>query len=256
MRARYYHPGIRRFLNADPIRFDGGMNWFAYANGDPVMNMDPSGLQALESRRYVGIDGWFPHSSVFVSVPRRDLATGRFSTSYYQIDYGPTVPFSQAIENNRQVMEDIDFGLEFVGRSIGYGLMLTANGVTMVAHANIMTSTGGSTLGEVYMTRLASHVWAEKIQGGKFQEIESTASENWSLVNNVAAHIASGGSTNLLYNFALNNSNQFARRAAVNGMQTPPSMNSVYLPYTNIDVNPFPAWVTGANVKVSNSKRH
>jgi hypothetical protein len=43
MRARYYHPGIRRFLNADPIRFDGGMNWFAYANGDPVMNMDPSG---------------------------------------------------------------------------------------------------------------------------------------------------------------------------------------------------------------------
>jgi RHS repeat-associated protein len=43
MRARYYHPGLTRFLNADPIQFEGGMNWYGYAIGDPVMMVDPSG---------------------------------------------------------------------------------------------------------------------------------------------------------------------------------------------------------------------
>ncbi|MCX6937525.1 MAG: DUF6531 domain-containing protein [Verrucomicrobia bacterium] len=46
MRARYYHPGIMRFVNADPIGFGGGMNWYAYANGNPVMFTDPNGLVA------------------------------------------------------------------------------------------------------------------------------------------------------------------------------------------------------------------
>ncbi len=46
MRARYYHPGLRRFVNPDPIGFAGGMNWYGYAAGSPVMMVDPSGLKA------------------------------------------------------------------------------------------------------------------------------------------------------------------------------------------------------------------
>jgi RHS repeat-associated protein len=42
-RARYYHPAIRRFINADPIGFEGGMNWYAYAGGSPNNRIDPSG---------------------------------------------------------------------------------------------------------------------------------------------------------------------------------------------------------------------
>jgi RHS repeat-associated protein len=248
MRARYYHPGLRRFLNADPIQFEGGMNWYGYAGGNPVMGMDPLGLEAWEqSRRYVGREGWFPHSSIFVNVPHRDRTSGHSTNLYYRIDYGPTLPFTQSVENNRQALEDIDFGWEFVGRTIGSGAMMTANLAFMAAHAQIMVRTGGSTLGDVYMTRLSSHVWAEKIQKGKFQEINTTAAENWSLVNNVATHIASGGSTNMLYNVALNNSNQFARRAAGEGMQNGPNMNNWFIPFTNIDVNPFPAKVVKRN---------
>jgi RHS repeat-associated protein len=44
MRARYYSPYLMRFLNADPIGFSGGSNWFAYADGNPVSKYDPSGL--------------------------------------------------------------------------------------------------------------------------------------------------------------------------------------------------------------------
>lgn len=44
MRARYHSPYLKRFLNADPIGFSGGSNWFAYANGNPISANDPTGL--------------------------------------------------------------------------------------------------------------------------------------------------------------------------------------------------------------------
>lgn len=42
MRERYYNPLTRRFLNSDPAR-EGG-NWFAYAAGNPLAFVDPTGL--------------------------------------------------------------------------------------------------------------------------------------------------------------------------------------------------------------------
>jgi RHS repeat-associated protein len=44
MRARFYHPRIMRFVNEDPIGFQGGMNLFAFVNGDPISGVDPAGL--------------------------------------------------------------------------------------------------------------------------------------------------------------------------------------------------------------------
>jgi RHS repeat-associated protein len=44
MRARYYNPYLCRFLNPDPLGFSGGMNFYAYANGNPVSYLDPFGL--------------------------------------------------------------------------------------------------------------------------------------------------------------------------------------------------------------------
>jgi RHS repeat-associated protein len=47
MRARYYSPYLMRFLNADPIGFSGGSNWFAYADGNPISRADPFGLESF-----------------------------------------------------------------------------------------------------------------------------------------------------------------------------------------------------------------
>jgi hypothetical protein len=33
-----------RFLNADPIGFTGGMNWYVFVHNNPLTNVDPSGL--------------------------------------------------------------------------------------------------------------------------------------------------------------------------------------------------------------------
>jgi len=49
MRARYYNPYLCRFLNPDPSGFSGGLNFYAYANGNPVSYLDPFGLGANES---------------------------------------------------------------------------------------------------------------------------------------------------------------------------------------------------------------
>lgn len=43
MRARYFNPYLKRFINADPTGFAGGMNWYAYGAGNPIMYGDPSG---------------------------------------------------------------------------------------------------------------------------------------------------------------------------------------------------------------------
>jgi len=48
MRARYYNPYICRFINPDPAGFAGGLNFYAYANGNPVSYLDPFGLGAQE----------------------------------------------------------------------------------------------------------------------------------------------------------------------------------------------------------------
>ncbi|GAA5497654.1 hypothetical protein Rhal01_03854 [Rubritalea halochordaticola] len=42
MRARYYNPLLRRFLNVDPAR--EGWNWYGYAGGNPIAFVDPTGL--------------------------------------------------------------------------------------------------------------------------------------------------------------------------------------------------------------------
>jgi RHS repeat-associated protein len=43
-RARYYAPGLGRFISEDPIGFIGGANLYAYAMNSPVTWNDPSGL--------------------------------------------------------------------------------------------------------------------------------------------------------------------------------------------------------------------
>jgi RHS repeat-associated protein len=42
-RARYYSPQLGRFISQDPIGFRGGINSYAYADGDPVSETDPTG---------------------------------------------------------------------------------------------------------------------------------------------------------------------------------------------------------------------
>ena len=46
-RARYYDPTVGRFLSEDPIGFGGGLNFYVYAENDPIDSEDPFGLRDI-----------------------------------------------------------------------------------------------------------------------------------------------------------------------------------------------------------------
>jgi RHS repeat-associated protein len=43
-KARFYSPALGRFLQVDPIGYDGGINIYAYVGNDPTNRSDPSGM--------------------------------------------------------------------------------------------------------------------------------------------------------------------------------------------------------------------
>lgn len=49
MRARYFNSRIMRFVNADPIRFEAGENWYIAFNNNPLIYCDPEGLSGERS---------------------------------------------------------------------------------------------------------------------------------------------------------------------------------------------------------------
>ncbi|GAA5006613.1 hypothetical protein GCM10023206_12310 [Acinetobacter puyangensis] len=49
---RYYNPELGRYMEPDRIGLEGGLNPYIYANGNPLSNVDPSGLEYLAS-------GWY-----------------------------------------------------------------------------------------------------------------------------------------------------------------------------------------------------
>ena len=57
MRARYYMPQIKRFINADILRGNIAnpetLNRYVYANGNPVSYIDPFGLSASAAHHMV-----------------------------------------------------------------------------------------------------------------------------------------------------------------------------------------------------------
>src|SRR5882762_9234439 len=51
-RARYFDPSSGRFLSQDPIRFGGGVNYYAYTRNNPVMFKDVLGYQGCNAEQW------------------------------------------------------------------------------------------------------------------------------------------------------------------------------------------------------------
>ena len=73
MRARYYSPELRRFINADIMAGNISnaitLNRYAYANGNPVSNIDPFGLSAERGESRVDSqkdDKWYNKLGKFI----------------------------------------------------------------------------------------------------------------------------------------------------------------------------------------------
>ncbi len=60
MGARYYNPYLCRFISSDPSEFGGGLNTYAFANGNPVSYVDPFGLGSLTDEQLANIPALAP----------------------------------------------------------------------------------------------------------------------------------------------------------------------------------------------------
>jgi RHS repeat-associated protein len=45
-RARYYDPEVGRFVSEDPLEYLPGPQPYSYADGNPALELDPTGLSA------------------------------------------------------------------------------------------------------------------------------------------------------------------------------------------------------------------
>ncbi|MBX7210391.1 MAG: hypothetical protein K1X78_18920 [Verrucomicrobiaceae bacterium] len=97
MRARYYHPTLRRFINQDVLLGDittgVGLNRFAYANGNPVSLIDPFGLAAEDADEnwFDDVFEWLPESDYVDWKRARKPDYVEFSSGVGVIELGITV---------------------------------------------------------------------------------------------------------------------------------------------------------------------
>ena len=75
-RHRLYSPVLRRFLSADPLGIAGGLNLYAYANGNPLAYIDPLGLCASDSDWGMRIGDFFEMIGNGLSTAGGNLARG------------------------------------------------------------------------------------------------------------------------------------------------------------------------------------
>jgi RHS repeat-associated protein len=144
MRARYYNPYLCRFLNPDPLGFTGGLNFYAYADGNPITLLDPFGLGAVGER---GANYWSPVLAAWRQAYNPGPSIGPFDGLKWT-DWTPqreafatqlfhiVPPYSTALDVYQLVTGEDAFGSRPPGRDAASGsLMLQVMGAVTVAGA-------------------------------------------------------------------------------------------------------------------------
>jgi RHS repeat-associated protein len=86
-RARYYDSTAGRFLNEDPINFDGGNNFYRYVDNNPAVFRDPLGLQSTGT-----MTGWTVEEEEAYQAFVQALERGSWLTRL-----GPLVEYAPAL---------------------------------------------------------------------------------------------------------------------------------------------------------------
>jgi RHS repeat-associated protein len=112
-RARWYSPGVGRWMGKDPIGFAGGdVNLYGYVSNGPVNWMDPSGLESCSND-----SGWFENMRSRQILIWRAILFGEWSSLGKDL-------VKQFRETSR--MGPIDFALAFSGEGMSIKSLSTS----------------------------------------------------------------------------------------------------------------------------------
>ena len=103
-RARYYDPSTGRFTQRDPIDLAGGINLYAYALGNPVSFIDPSGLVA----NAVGAWTWGVGNNYFAAT--NDLGPFNERPEVFPSGFTNLIPGAQASADTMAHLQAGNFG--------------------------------------------------------------------------------------------------------------------------------------------------
>ena len=141
MRARYYNPYLCRFLNPDPAGFAGGLNFYAYANGNPISYLDPFGLGAVGEH---ASSSWLSTYNRFASVIVPGQAAWNNAVSSLQNgNYG-----TAALNAVTVLGEDVLFALTVGGSSTATPTLNSANAGTRALQLPATRGMAPGVLGE------------------------------------------------------------------------------------------------------------
>jgi len=98
-RARYYDQTVGRFLSEDPVRFKGGVNFYAYTLNDPLNWTDPFGLDTEVCVRPVTFPGLDNYSHTFLYSTEATTGYG-LTTPPGWVPLVPFVPVPGRIEKD------------------------------------------------------------------------------------------------------------------------------------------------------------
>jgi len=159
MRARYYNAWVCRFMNADPSGFGGGLNWYAFADGNPISLIDPFGLGAQN----VGLGSWLGQAAGGFFVDGAwGTARGLYQAGRHPIDTASGL-YNAAV-NYDQTFHAIVGGLQGFGSRVANGDPRAIGQGVFEAASFFVPLRVGKLAGEV-----------KAFQVGRFHELQSAS---------------------------------------------------------------------------------